>query len=490
MKSLPLLSQKLILIPMIIMSLILSSCNTREIEDGITKDESITIEVMAFGNASLEARNRVSAALSKITQEKIGCNVNLTFFNFKVYENEFGKKQLEGESPDVFCVFEQDMLSSLVKSNQLLELDYYREKYNTNFSVYLNEDDWNSMRINNRIYAVPTTMNDEYSLGAFMRKDIVEQLGIDVNRIRNLDDLEKVLIRVRDETNLTPLITHFGDVIAPLGEDPLGDSLGVLLDMSSGDTIVENFYASQKYYDFTKRMYKWYGEGLIMKNAVSNEEASVDLISSDIGFSYLHRYKAGVLKSSQGRAGYDLTVAQLSDLYLSTDTNNLGWGISTDSKYPDEAMAFINLLYTNSEAMNLCAYGMEGFEYKVVSENVITKLDTTTEDQWSSIGWSWPNFRIAATYQTESGSLIEFEKLQGAIHVSTAYGFVFDSSTVQTEVDSCKAIVDKYHKPLVIGMLNPDDTIPLFLEELRDAGVDVIIEEKQRQLDRFISVHK
>lgn len=486
MKKLMIFLQK---VSVLIFCLMLVGCidDNQTSQNAEINEEIPTLEVMVFGSASSEARERISTELSKITREKIGCDVDIRFFNFSVYQQELRKKQLEEDSPDVLCVFEQDMLSILVNNEELLALNYYVQEYEEDFSKYLSETDWASMSLQKNIYAVPTAMNGEYALGAFMRDDILKQLNIDPTQIKTLEDFEMVLKRVRDETKLIPLVAHFSDITAPLGEDPLGNGLGVLLDVSKKDTTVENFYASQKYYKFTKRMHEWYEQELIMNNAVLNKEASIDLISNDIGFAYLHRYKAGVIKSSQQRSEYDLTVARLSDFYLTTDTNNLGWGISSDTKYPNESMALIHLLYTNSEAMDLCAYGMEGYEYQRISEDVITKIDASVKNQWATIGWTWPNLRISSAYQTDSGKVIDFENNNEPVHVSPAYGFVFDSSMVQTEIENCKAVINKYHKPLVVGMLDPDETIPLFVNELKAAGIEGIIEEKQKQLNEFIS---
>ncbi len=466
--------------------LCLSACKSDKSENEESISEPITIHVVAFGTASDDASERVSAALSEITMEKIGCNVEVELFSLTNFQSELNKMMLAGNGPDVFSIFEQRMLSSLVENNKLLILDDYKKEYNVIFSAYHNEDDWNCLSINNHIYAVPTTAGGEYSLGLCMRSDICEMLGIDAESINTLDEAKEVLEMVRDETDLAPLVSHFGKINAPLGEDKLGDGLGVLLDLSSGDTTVENFYESDKYYNYCKTMYEWYQEGLILENAISSREANSDLIASDIGFAYLARYYSSSLKSSQQRAKYDLSVAQLSDLYIDTNTHNLGWGISSDSEYPDYAMAFISLLYTETDAANLCVYGMEGYEYEVVSDNVVTEAVNETEDKWISVGWSWPNLRISAAYQTLSGTLYDFRKLQGNLYVSPAYGFVFDSSSVRSEVDNCKAIVDKYNAALSCGMLNPDIAIPEFNAGLKQAGIDKIIFEKQRQLNDFL----
>ena len=50
-------------------------------------------------------------------------------------------------------------------------------------------------------------------------------------------------------------------------------------------------------------------------------------------------------------------------------------------------------------------------------------------------------------------------------------------------------MVNKYHKALLCGALNPDETLPQFNQELKDAGIDAIIAEKQKQLDAWLEVY-
>ena len=47
--------------------------------------------------------------------------------------------------------------------------------------------------------------------------------------------------------------------------------------------------------------------------------------------------------------------------------------------------------------------------------------------------------------------------------------------------------MEKYNKGLLCGFLEPETTIPDFLQELEDAGIDAIIQEKQRQLDAWLA---
>ncbi len=67
--------------------------------------------------------------------------------------------------------------------------------------------------------------------------------------------------------------------------------------------------------------------------------------------------------------------------------------------------------------------------------------------------------------------------------VSPAKGFAWDNTNVQNEVTACANVTAKYGPALQCGSLDPETTIPKFLDELKAAGADTIIAEKQRQLD-------
>ena len=73
---------------------------------------------------------------------------------------------------------------------------------------------------------------------------------------------------------------------------------------------------------------------------------------------------------------------------------------------------------------------------------------------------------------------------------SAAFGFSFDATKTANEITACTNVVNKYHKALVCGALDPEETLPKFNQELKDAGLDAIIAEKQSQLDAWLSENK
>ena len=102
------------------------------------------------------------------------------------------------------------------------------------------------------------------------------------------------------------------------------------------------------------------------------------------------------------------------------------------------------------------------------------------------MNWHLPNQFIAYIWDGNDINVWketkEFNK--NAIR-STALGFKFDSSSVQEQYDSVKGVCNKYTPGFSNGIFDVESVLPLFLQELKDAGIDTVISEIQRQFDEW-----
>ena len=76
------------------------------------------------------------------------------------------------------------------------------------------------------------------------------------------------------------------------------------------------------------------------------------------------------------------------------------------------------------------------------------------------------------------------EATKSARH-SCALGFAYDSSALSTEIAALTNIKSQYIDSLNTGAVDPSIELPKFLEELDNAGMQKVIEEKQAQLDAW-----
>lgn len=70
---------------------------------------------------------------------------------------------------------------------------------------------------------------------------------------------------------------------------------------------------------------------------------------------------------------------------------------------------------------------------------------------------------------------------------SPYFGFIFDPQNVKTEFSAINNVKNQYLPGLLSGALDPDEVLPRFINDLNAAGAQTVIEEKQKQLDKWLS---
>jgi putative aldouronate transport system substrate-binding protein len=154
-------------------------------------------------------------------------------------------------------------------------------------------------------------------------------------------------------------------------------------------------------------------------------------------------------------------------------------------------MQILNEMYINPKLANILANGVENIHWKLVNKKNRTidypKGLSVTTSGYPASAWEWPNEMITYIWADSKPTLwkdtVEFNK--NAIS-SPLSGFTWNNKNVLSEIASCNTVVQKYKNALECGELDPSVYIPRFIHELKVAGVDTIIEEKQRQVDLWL----
>ena len=88
---------------------------------------------------------------------------------------------------------------------------------------------------------------------------------------------------------------------------------------------------------------------------------------------------------------------------------------------------------------------------------------------------------------TTPGFYAELASFNEQANNSLSLGYVFNGESVSSEIAAVTSVVSLYLPPLECGALEDvDGALAEFNEKLRNAGIDRIIEENQRQLDAWL----
>lgn len=461
----------------------------------LSVQEPYTVRIVADGYGSDEACAEISAAISEITREKFNTDVELVRYDFATYVDKVQTELASGEKIDLLGGVSSISIPSAASQGQVLALNDLLESDGKDILADISEEDLGSTSIDGQVYAIRNKKELGLGLGFACNAQMLKSLGVDYGNVRTEADMGPILKAVKEKyPDVYPWASDsgaMGDFM--LAIDWLGRDFGVLMDsFDDNDTTVVNLYTSDEYYELCKRRYEWSREGLIMPDASINTEQVSSLMGAGKAFCASTETKPGIESQWERNTGIDITIIDIVPDYTMTSNLNNYWFIPYTSEQPARAMQILNEMYSNPDVANLLIYGIEGKYYEFVDEEngVIDYPDGVTSDDlgYTVTAWHFPNELIAHKWVTDGADIwedtIRFNK---DCHPSQAKGFVWDSTDVTNEVVACTTVKNKYEKGLNTGDVDPDTIWEQMKEEYEEAGIQKIIDEKQKQLDEWLA---
>lgn len=485
-----------------------STESTGSKSDGTSsKMEKVVIALPSF-NKIPDDMSSINEAINKITTKKINVQVDFKVYGPADYAQKVNLALQSGEQLDLFT--SPGQFPSYAAKKQLYPLEDLISKYGQETKTILDKDFGEGLlkatTMNGHIYGIPANKGMSVPLNFVYNADLLKESGLTPDDIKSVSDLPKIFDAVKkkypdvvpfapinvnpSDTNLVRLLRRTGDI------DLLTDESGVGVVVGNNNKVV-NLYETDVFKNGVNMMRDWYNKGYLQKDAATTSTNYADLVSSGRGFSTLGGYsgmEAGKAVSVQ--TGKNIAMKRIAPFYFDTQAVDfVVWMMSSTTKVPDAAMKVLNLTYTDKDLLNTMLYGVEGRDYVKVDDHHV----------------KYPDGKDAAsvpyTAQLSSG-ILGSESLQylfeGADWKDTElklkenketkrspyFGFIFDQSSVKTELSAVNNVVNQYIPGLVTGVLDPETTITKFVKALNDAGAQTIIQKKQEQLDKWIAEQK
>ena len=187
-----------------------------------------------------------------------------------------------------------------------------------------------------------------------------------------------------------------------------------------------------------------------------------------------------------------------SDYYISRIESVSGHVIPATAKYPDKAIKLIELLNTakGKELFNLLTFGIEDVHYRKTGENRIETLDyigyPDAESRYGLQKWSVGNV-AENCFLTQSETRDDYYEYMKSVPdvalVSPMIGFKPDIRDLKVRNMAVQEVINEYEAPLGQGILGDDweKQYDLMLEKMKEAGIDDILSDLQRQVDEYLS---
>jgi len=456
-------------------------------------EEPYVCKIVSVGEATTEASDEVAARASEILMEKYNIKIELVRLGYGSFVSEVNLMLSSGEKLDLIPSFGISTITA-ANTGQILELTDLIEEHGSSIKEHITEGEWECVTFGGGIYAVPNNKEKAQGYGIAMRKDMLEAVDFDISTVTAEKDLEPLFELIKEAFPETyPLVSDRGQMGYHMVErDELGGDYGVVINPTNADRVeVVNYFETPEYEEVIQLHYEWSQKGYIIPDATTYTEDAGTLIGMGKGFAYYTNTKPGIDAEWERKVGKEMVVLELVSPFKTTSGVSNQWYIAHQSEDPEKAMIVLNEIYTNPELSDLLINGIEGQHYLRDEENrvlVFPEGVDASNTTYSSVAWVWPNELVSTPWAADGEDIWTLtDEFNKSAKEAVTLGFVWDNSAVLNEITACNNVKAKYENALNCGTLNPDEALPKLISELKNAGIDVIIAEKQKQVDAWLA---
>lgn len=431
----------------------------------------------------------VQDAINKITEEKYGIHFNISYIAMGNWQQQ-SNLLLTGDEVDILALF-MTPLATYVKNGQVADLTDYYANASEDFKKVWNEQEMKGTSVNGKIYAIPNLRNFGNYFGLNIDAEIAAEFGIENGQKLTMEDVDAFLQKAHAKYPDRYALAAQGTtcLISEWSWDGLGDTnyIGVLPDCGQTTEVV-NLFDTDDFKDFCTWAQKWYSEGMIMQDILSNTEPWKPMIENKKAIAAFDNYGVNALN------GMIRTVI-IDKWSVSNSYSALSYGINANSKDKDTAWKAMEILYTDADVSILLNDGIEGKHYNKNEDGTISFPEgkTAADVGYGMADLYWVTPFSGNTYPLDINGPDFFKdllKFNEETMKSKAFGFAFDITPVTDQYAACSNIMQKYYKPLLSGAVDVESTIAQANEELEAAGMNDIIAEKQKQLNEYLDAQK
>lgn len=460
-----------------------------------------TLRLLFPGDKPAGLEEVIGAVEAKLAADGLPFKLDFTFVPFDQYWNKEWLLDATGQTYDLGLTAFSN-LANLVSKKALAPLDDALSLYGG--SIVKNSPDYamQSVTVGGKIYGIPRVMPiAEFQSFVQIRADLRKKYGLP--EIRTVADMDAYLAAVaKNEPDMIPyfydsgrfLLREYGDV-AFLAGDYLNSP--VYIDPADPRLQVKITYDSDFFASILGKLHEWQRKGYT-PNYVSTTSAIPDpekafnegkfAATWSVVMKQTERIDAFKAMQPQGELE-NVYLHPEKPKYLFTGSDNILSVFST-SRHVNEAVAFINWIRSSQENYDLFSYGIEGVHYNL--ENEAISYDRIAPDKrYAPISWAWNDIRFVRFSKHISPEYGEqLRNWDKEAIPSPTLGFIPDLSPIKSEMAQLDVVISEYLTLLYDQKTDWDATMDVFRQKLKDAGIQHVVAELQRQFDAFHATHR
>lgn len=471
-------------------------------EESLSDEDTVNLIYYTIGEPDKDLKI-VNDKINEILAQKIGVTITYIKVGWQEYEERLNTMVSAGTPFDIAFAPEY---ATYIQRGAWLRLDDYLSSVSKEMYDAIDPLFWEGVRMyDGGIYGVPTNKELATREHWMYPEELVKKYDIDISRYNTLESLEPLLKMIKEkEPSYQPmeLDKDSNNFFALDGYEYIIDKKLPLMVLSQDpDAPVVNIFETKEARKVLDTLRRYYTAGYINEDAALRETQG------------LKRNERVFWKAAGGGPlsenswskdrGYKVVAHPVTPLLVTTESVRGGiMSVSADTKHPVECMKFLNLLNTDPEVRNLFNYGIEGVHYNLDSNGQVVLIRPKDSNgdpvpdappDYSGVQYTQGNWFILKTMGGDvPDPLDKWEQFRGSnSHAlkSSLLGFTPDLSRMPIQRKNIEMVWEKYYPSLMTGSLDVDGELPKFNDELKQAGIDEVRAEVQKQLDEWRAEH-
>ncbi|ATD54197.1 ABC transporter substrate-binding protein [Clostridium chauvoei] len=463
-------------------SLALTGCGNSS-SSGSKGDETVNLTWYTIGQEPKDLQ-LVEDEINKYLKDKINATIDMKFADFGDYDQKLSVVINSGEAYDLAftCSWAGNYVGN-ARKGAFLELDDYLETTGKDMKKEIDQRFWDGAKVEGKTYAVPNQKELGVQPMWVFTKELVDKYNIPYQDIHELEDLEPWLKVIKEkEPEVVPLYID-KNLSPPQYFDFFSEPFGV--EYEDEGLTVKNIFDTDKFKSTLKTLRKYYEAGYInTDSSIAQYDKSIKrFVTKADG----QPYAEGIWAKD---VGYELVASPIMDTHItSASTTGSMIAVSKNSKNPEKAVEFLNLLNTDEHLRNLVNYGIEGTHYDKVADKQIKLLPRSVD--YGVAYFSTGNLFKTYVLDTEpTTKWDEFEEFNKNSKVSPALGFKFNPEPVSTQIAGISNAYQEFRALIFSGSVDIDEYIEKLNTKLKEQGMDEVMKEMQKQLDEWKKENK
>lgn len=474
--------------------------------EGSTEEPyEIVVELIGSGIAQPDTAI-VEEAINELTVPAINCTVKFREISIADHATQLGLLGSDGDRMDIIFSGYTTTVSNLHANGLLVGLGDMLEEYGADIlekSGHLMD----ACYIDDDYYCVPGNYYPAVQTAISYDKQIFEEYNIQIpeNPENSYEYLDALFAAVK-ESGFPNYCTTGGDgsSVSLTGHisDAFGATLGsvgvygILLDATE-DTEIVNKFALPEYREACHKLREWWEKGYLVPDSLTSGSTLVgDQMAGKVACG-IASMDASYLINNIKNTGREQGAIEFGDYYISgTSIPEYSMAVTVTSEQPEKAVQLLNMIAADTDLANLFNYGIEGTHYVKTSDHII---DFPEGVDFSNTGYGIQIVTFGDKSQIFQRTPVTeewYDTLEDYgpenAQYSKAFGYVFDSSSVKTQVAAISAVVGEYQPTLACGLIEEDQIdarLDEFIAALESAGINEVIAENQRQFDAWLEAN-